>query len=288
MYPSLFLPPSLLTIPREFLLRPLPRQQQRQQLIHPGRLSAGPKTEAFEARARPPPLSPPPPPPPHYHHHHHYQPCQHQPYQQPHCFTSNPTSLHHSPLARSRYNSAHSIRRDDRRHKNNNKSIRGSVGVRGVGQGEGVSARGRTVAGSFLPLPPACNASERVHFVQTRKNELDEGEEQTSPPLVARHLLSPYHQCLFPSFWILYRERYAKVCMHEGRSNGQESREFVRSTAARIRRIRYWFLFDFGTRETQRHHVLFYIIVAAAATAVVFVVFVVFVVSIIIFVASLS
>lgn len=30
-----------------------------------------------------------------------------------------------------------------------------------------------------------------------------------------------------PSFWILYRERYAKVCMHEGRSNGQESREFV-------------------------------------------------------------
>lgn len=30
-----------------------------------------------------------------------------------------------------------------------------------------------------------------------------------------------------PSFWILYRERYAKVCMHEDRSNGQESREFV-------------------------------------------------------------
>lgn len=65
--------------------------------------------------------------------------------------------------------------------------------------------------------------------------------------------------CLFPSFWILYRERYAKVCMHEGRSNGQESREFVRSTAARIR-TRYSFLLDSGIRGSRRRHVLYRII----------------------------
>lgn len=44
--------------------------------------------------------------------------------------------------------------------------------------------------------------------------------------------------------------------MHEGRSNGQESREFVRSTAARIR-TRYSFLLGPGTRGSRRRgHVL--------------------------------
>jgi hypothetical protein len=114
------------------------------------------------------------------------------------------------------------------------------VGGGGVeGKGEGVSARGRMAAGAL-----GCSARERtlVHENEhERKNEAIRGVEVESPlppRRAATHSLTPLPPCppcLFPSFWILYRERYAKVCMHEGRSNGQESREFVRSTAARIR-----------------------------------------------------
>lgn len=83
---------------------------------------------------------------------------QHQPQQQQYLTgTGNPTPLTTRPST-PRYNPAHSIRRDDRRHKNNNKSIRGNDGggeegsARGVGrllrpparcEGEGTRVRGR-------------------------------------------------------------------------------------------------------------------------------------------------
>lgn len=71
--------------------------------------------------------------------------------------------------------------------------------------------------------------------------------------------------------------------MHEGRSNGQESREFVRSTAARIR-TRYSFLLDSGIRESRRRHVLYRIIVVVVFYHIV--IFIVVVVDVVMSVAG--
>jgi hypothetical protein len=69
--------------------------------------------------------------------------------------------------------------------------------------------------------------------------------------------------------------------MHEGRSNGQESREFVRSAAARIR-TRYSFLLDSGTRGSRRHRVFSRIIVVVVFHIVVIIVDVVVVVVVVV------
>lgn len=132
-------------------------------------------------------------------------------------------------------------------------------------EGEGVSARGRTTAeapGAMRGRGHARARERKRKEARERKGEAAEGltRRNVLPSVVSLPLpLSPPY--LFPSFWILYRERYAKVCMHEGRSNGQESREFVRSTAARIR-TRYSFLLGPDTRGSRRRgHVLPHVIV---------------------------
>lgn len=125
-------------------------------------------------------------------------------------------------------------------------------------------------------VPDAMRGKEHSQ-AEARKNEIVGGEAGEEILPSARHFLPPRPPCLFPSFWILYRERYAKVCMHEGRSNGQESREFVRSAAARIR-TRYSFLLDSGTRESRRRHVFPHIIVVVVFHIVVIIAVVVVVV----------
>lgn len=107
--------------------------------------------------------------------------------------------VYHPPI----YNPARSACCDDRRHKNNNKSIREGNG-KGSTRGRTMKKRGkRGKEGGYTYL----SLSLDFPFIPL----------QLSFPLISPR----------PSFWILYRERYAKVCMHESRSNGQESREFV-------------------------------------------------------------